>query len=530
MASVTVSGTLPSVILENSTASSWVGNLALAGSVSSIRTVTLKGSGASYFLATLDAAHGLVHLTPAARIDYEMFALTGLTPALDFQLVFTFSDNTTQTDPTNRHIVVQNIDDTPPSALAFTTGGSATAGSLGAVIGTLKVTDVETAGPFYFSFADSDAWKYEVVGSTLKLKDGYSYGLDDVGTIKLPIQVSDGVQSAAFTMTITVNAPGAQPDLMDYLVPGQLKANFWYINATTVSGMHVISDVGYVNTYAGGVHGLMLNDGSAVWLPNYVAEVQFADGLLDLRRTGSAAMAYELYHTILHRDPDPVGYSYITNLLESGSMSLLGLTEALLQSPEYTSRIGNPTNATFLNALYQDALGRAADPGGYSYQLGRLNAGTSRAQMVDDFIMSQEAQNQLAARHPDGFFVTSLYGKEVTMVYEVALGREPDPGGLTYWQQQLQAGTLSPSAMAGLIGGSQEYLNRYAGLNDAAFITAMYSNALHRAPDPGGYAAWTQLLANHTYTRTDMVNAFAFSPENYNNFAAHPGGLDLFYF
>ena len=528
MAVVKVSGSLPSVIVENTTASGWAGSLALSGATSGIAAIQVVGAGGSFFRASYDAVRSLALLTPAAKVDYESFRALGLTPELVFQLEFDMNDGTAYVAPTTYRIAVRNLDDTPPSGLAFSSGGSVTAGEIGAVIGTLRVTDVETTGPFYFSFADSDAWKYEVVGTTLKLKAGISLGLDDVGTMALPVLVSDGTMSAAFSVNVVVSAPGGQADLIHYLMPGDFTSLFYYNAANSVTGLRAAWEVSYVENYGQGVHAMMMRDGSALWLPPQVTQIHFADGWIDLAHTGSAAQMLALYHTILQRDPDPMGYFNLTALLEGG-MPVQNITAAMLRSGEYVARIGNPDNATFLNGLYHDALGRTADAAGFAFQLARLEAGVSRTQLVDDFALSAESMNNLQTSHADGFFVPQLYGKEVSMVYQVALGRYADPGGLSTWLGQLQTGKMTPGQLAATIGGSQEYISRYATYSDADFVTAMYHNALHRDPDPGGFTTWTSMLAAHQVSRADMVNGFAFSAESYNNYNQLPGGLDLFH-
>jgi len=500
MPSITVSGTLPSVIVENTTATGWAGSLALSGISTPIGGIQVIGTGGGFFRASYDALRQLALLSPAAKVDYEMFRALGLVPELTFQLQFDLTDGSSYPAPTLYRITVRNVIDTPPSGLAFSSGGSVAAGEIGAVIGTLRVTDVETTGPFYFSFGNSDAWKYEVVGTTLKLKDGISLGLDDVGNMALPVMVSDGTMSAAFNLKVTVAAPGGQAELIHYLMPGDFTYNFWYTSAVTVASMHASSDVSYIANYGQDVHALMFRDGNALWLPAQVQVIRFTDGWIDLRHNGSSALVMALYHTILQREPDPVGYANLVDAVENG-LSLLALTDAMLKSPEYTNRIGNPDNATFVNGLYHDALGRAADPGGYAFQLGRLNAGVSRTQMVDDFAFSQESMNKLASTHADGFWGTLLYGKEVAMAYAVGLGRGVDPGGLATWTSKLLSGSLTVRQLATQIGGSQEFLGQYAALSDSDFVTTMYRNALHRDPDPGGFSYWTGQLASHTLSR-----------------------------
>jgi hypothetical protein len=39
-----------------------------------------------------------------------------------------------------------------------------------------------------------------------------------------------------------------------------------------------------------------------------------------------------------------------------------------------------------------------------------------------------------------------------------------------------------------------EFQAKYGGLNNPAFVTALYENVLDRAPDPGGLAYWTAQL------------------------------------
>jgi len=69
----------------------------------------------------------------------------------------------------------------------------------------------------------------------------------------------------------------------------------------------------------------------------------------------------ELYQQLLHHDADPTGLNFFMAFLDRG-----GTTEevaaAIAGSPEYFQVRGGGTNTGFLNALYQDALGRALDP------------------------------------------------------------------------------------------------------------------------------------------------------------------------
>ena len=100
-------------------------------------------------------------------------------------------------------------------------------------------------------------------------------------------------------------------------------------------------------------------------------------------------------------------------------------------------------------------------------------------------------------------------------LYEMALGRGPDVGGFDFWINQLRGG-LSLEAAAGGFTGSPEFQVTYGALDNTQFVTLLYNNALHRAPDPGGLAFWVNLLSAGT-SRNDVVLGFSESAEEQGN-------------
>ncbi len=217
---VQISGSLPSAIAEDSRPGDWIGSLALGGDLNGLTGIEVLGTGGLFFTARYAAAQGLAVLEPAARLDFESF---GADPSVTFRLRFQFADDTRIDDPTQFRVAVLDRDDTPPSGLNFLVGGSVEAGAIGAIIGLLSVADLDSAGPFLFTFSWDDDWRFEVVGMTLKLRDGVSLGLDDIGTRPLFIEVSDARQSAAFTLNLTVRNPDDQGLVVQLLEPGQVR-------------------------------------------------------------------------------------------------------------------------------------------------------------------------------------------------------------------------------------------------------------------------------------------------------------------
>ena len=202
MPSVQVSGVIPNTIREGTRPGEWVAGLGLTGDTSRLTAIELTGAAALNFAAHWDAVLQLATLDVAAPIDFEAFAAGGAQPQLVFGMRFVFDDGSRQTPKTTYRVAVIDQDDAPPSSLHFATGGTVVAGAIGSTIGTLAVTDPDSAGPFFFSFSAEDDWRFEVVGSTLKLRDGISLGLDEMPGHPLFINVSDGRQSAAFTLDL----------------------------------------------------------------------------------------------------------------------------------------------------------------------------------------------------------------------------------------------------------------------------------------------------------------------------------------
>jgi hypothetical protein len=155
---------------------------------------------------------------------------------------------------------------------------------------------------------------------------------------------------------------------------------------------------------------------------------------------------------------------------------------------------GSP-NQLYVAQLYHDLLHRAADDAGLAYWSGQLDQGASRTQIALAITSSDEYRGDL---------VEGLYSKY--------LRRQADAGGLAYFTNQLARGATA-EAVAAQITGSDEYFHQRGGGTTAGFLTALYEDALGRAVDPTGQAAFGGLLAQGV-TR-DQVAAAIFSSGEY---------------
>ena len=145
------------------------------------------------------------------------------------------------------------------------------------------------------------------------------------------------------------------------------------------------------------------------------------------------------YQRFLHRSPTA---DEIANLVGM----LVGATDedveaAILGSDEYYNSRGGGTNAGFVEALYQDILGRApTDAEAHQWDVA-IGAGATRNEVALQILTSIEARTLL-----------------VNAWFQTFLGRAPTPVELNFFLQQFGAGATDEQLLASLLG-SQEYFD-----------------------------------------------------------------------
>jgi hypothetical protein len=148
-----------------------------------------------------------------------------------------------------------------------------------------------------------------------------------------------------------------------------------------------------------------------------------------------------LYQRYLHRVADAGGLAFFVNdLLHGGTVEQVAA--ALVASAEYYQMHGG-TNTAFLDALYQDALGRSPDDFGRSFFTLQLDSGTSRQAVAGQVFGSQE-------------YFADLVGSD----YQGFLGRDADTAGQNFFVQQLQAGCTDESVLAAILGSQEAFGKR----------------------------------------------------------------------
>ncbi len=103
---------------------------------------------------------------------------------------------------------------------------------------------------------------------------------------------------------------------------------------------------------------------------------------------GSRGEATRAYAEILGRSPDPAGLAYWTDYLRDHPVTTLRFLH--LASDEYYSVAGG-SDRDFVISLYQQLLFRAPDEAGLEYQIGLLERGVPRWDVVKGIYVSPES-------------------------------------------------------------------------------------------------------------------------------------------
>ena len=238
-----------------------------------------------------------------------------------------------------------------------------------------------------------------------------------------------------------------------------------------------------------------------------IERLQFTDKTLAFDLDGNAGQAYRLYQAAFDRVPDQGGLGYWIDQMDSGT-GLSQVATGFINSAEFKALYGNnPSNAEFVTLLYDNVLHRAPDAGGYNYWMNELSHGVSREQVLTGFSESTENKVALMAFDMDGNM-----GKDYRL-YQAAFDRQPDVSGLDYWNHQMNSGVTLQQVASGFIN-SAEFKALYGNNpSNAEFVTLLYDNVLHRAPDTGGFNFWMNDLDQGT-SREDVLIGFSESLEN----------------
>jgi Domain of unknown function (DUF4214)/FG-GAP-like repeat/RTX calcium-binding nonapeptide repeat (4 copies) len=417
----------------------------------------------------------------------------------------------------------------------------------------------------------------EIVAATL---DGYVYGWNWQGTQLFATHVQSYGVAASTNLSITaapiavdMTGDGRLEIILTTNGPqlAVLDASGVQINNTallqniyqTSAGSPAVRDIdrdGSLELISGGTN--VAHDQAVVYRwenPFATTSSVYRDGRYQFHQSLSNIDNFveRFYVEILGRASDAGGSNYWDDALYTGIKSGADVAQGFIFSTEFTNR--NLADTAYVDTLYRAFFNRQADAGGRSAWLSQIAAGASRAAVLDGFIYSAEFSNlsssygirpaAIAAPNSgpgndllmgtsgadimrgglgndtiiaDGtsmpgatFDANEVHNGQVYRLYGATLGRQPDAGGFGGWVSGLDT-NITVSQAAGAFVDSAEFQATYGPLNNSGFVTLLYQNVLHRAPDAGGLASWVGSL-NGGATRASVVLGFSESAEYRNN-------------
>ncbi|HVX11763.1 MAG TPA: DUF4214 domain-containing protein [Pirellulales bacterium] len=288
--------------------------------------------------------------------------------------------------------------------------------------GSLQLNAVATGNSLTYSWdINGDGTFGDATGASPTLTWSQLNALGITGpftTANLAVEVSDGFNAPVTSAPTTLGVSSA---------PVVLTPNERFVTALYLALFDRHVDAGGLTFWSNQLANGASRTQVALWLE---ASTEYL--------TVEVNAAFERY---LQREADPAAVTNFVTLLQHGA-TLEQLDIAILGSQEYFQVRGGGTNAGFLNALFEDALGRGIDPTSQTFFTNELVSGVSRGAIVWGVLNSLEYRQDV-----------------INGIYQEYLGRAADPTAMAAALEELDFG-MSPAGLIAQTVGSLEYFNR----------------------------------------------------------------------
>lgn len=506
MRRLATSGVLPGSIVENTAPWEWMGVLQLLSNPGEVRFIDVDGFGANFFDATLNTLTGLIFITPHARLDHEWFVAAGHAPVVDFHLRFFMADGTLARSDAAFSVNVLDINDTPPQALFFTSGGSVRAGVPGVTVGRLGVTDPDTVGGFGFRLMEGDAWQFEVLGNELRLRPGIQLDLLDGPQRNLIIEVTDGQQSSAFNLTLDILPdPSVSTQPIEVLIPGLRRMGLEWMTPNGVGGQLPSWDVREISQGAGMVR-IEAWSREDVWF-NRPAWIDLTSGYVVFSAHSEAARIWLAYETIYDRSPRLREMQGVAH-----DMTARGLTEDSLLSwmmtisPEGRHLAALPAR-DFVREIYGNAVSWSVGESAVEFHAGRIESGlVTRTDFAKTIMNWRSSFSDFTTEVGNGFYVPRPHMMEIGALYRTGVNAQID-GDSWWWFFMIDRGFHTLRDLARDITGTQSFQAKWGGTGSADFVEAFYRELTDANFPEADTRWWANAIDAGAFTRADFMAA-----------------------
>lgn len=210
---------------------------------------------------------------------------------------------------------------------------------------------------------------------------------------------------------------------------------------------------------------------------SFTATIDWGDGTTSAGAVSESGTTYTVTgsHTYLDEGTFPVN-AHVSD--DTASATITGpakIQEELLAN----GTLGTP-NERFIQEVYRDLLHRPVDASALPYWSNLLDQGQSRLQVVTAII---------ATAMPG-----ELGADLVTGMFEKYLGREPDAVGLAFWVGIVSQKESIEDTQANLVGTPEFFA--LSGGTTTGFVTRLFNLALGRNPEPSALKSFNTYLAS----------------------------------
>lgn len=131
--------------------------------------------------------------------------------------------------------------------------------------------------------------------------------------------------------------------------------------------------------------------------------IKFVDKWTSFDIAGGAGQVYRLYQAAFNRKPDHEGLGFWINASQTG-FSLTEIAGYFIGSNEFRTAYGDDASpSVFVDAMYQNVLHRAGEPGGYDWWVRQVSNGVDRRAVLIGFADGEENRAALLPDMANGF-------------------------------------------------------------------------------------------------------------------------------
>jgi uncharacterized protein (TIGR03118 family) len=234
--------------------------------------------------------------------------------------------------------------------------------------------------------------------------------------------------------------------------------------------------------------------GSSANAGDYAATIDWGDGSTSAGTVAANGGVFDVSGTHVYADES--NYTFTVFVSRTGGTSGSASGVATISEPPLSDGTTGTANTRWINEVYGDLLGRAADVGALTFWAGQLSTGATRTQVVAAIESSDEYRID-----------------QVENIYQTYLHRAAEPAAQAFGDDFLSGHTIEQ--LAALVVGSPEYYQSRGGGTNNGFLDALFHDALGRAVDDGARTYFNQLLDSGD--SRDQVATLIFGSGEYLN-------------